>query len=311
MNDFGKTDQARLALLRALDARGYAFVTPTPTTHHRVLASRGPTDAHDLNDVFGWSHPFQPGLLEPELLAHLRYGGLLEDVEGRLRSLVRVARLGDGLFLHSAFPPQKDAVFFGPDTYRFADFIRSELPVLRAGARVLDIGTGSGAGGIFTAGLAPGVRLTLTDCNPTALAYARVNAAFSNLEPDLRQGEGLAGAEGPLDLVLANPPYVAGASGQTYADGGGDLGGELSLIWAREAMGRLSPGGRMLLYTGSAILRGRDPLRDALDAACAEAGFQMTYRELDADVFPVLLAHPAYRGVERIAAVGAVIHQPG
>ncbi len=34
------------------------------------------------------------------------------------------------------------------------------------------------------------------------------------------------------------------------------------------------------------------------------------YRELDPDVFPELLSHPAYRGVERIAAVGAVIRRP-
>jgi len=46
-------------LLAALEARRYHFITPTPTTHARVIARR--SEARDLRDVFGWSLPFARG----------------------------------------------------------------------------------------------------------------------------------------------------------------------------------------------------------------------------------------------------------
>lgn len=304
-------DGARLALLRSLAALGYQFTTPTPLTHQRVLLRRRQAEARDLADVFGWSLPFRPGFLDAGLMDTMEAGGLLRPKGEFLASSVRVASLGSLLFLHSAYPARaKDSVFFGPDSYRFTDFIRAEAPKLKAGATVVDIGAGAGVGGLFAAKLrAPG-RLVLTDVNPLALTYAAVNAAFAGVEVELREGEGLAGLSGPIDLALANPPYVAGDVSQTYAAGGGALGGELSLRWAREAIEHLTPGGRMLLYTGAAIVRGHDALREALAKLCDETGCALSYRELDPDVFPVLLVMPAYWAVERIAAVGAVIKKP-
>ena len=44
------------------------------------------------------------------------------------KSRVRLATIDDLLFVHSAFPTDPpDAVFFGPDTYRFVRFVRSFL----------------------------------------------------------------------------------------------------------------------------------------------------------------------------------------
>ncbi len=40
---------------------------------------------------------------------------------------------------------ERDAVFFGPDTYRFAIFLRHHV---QQAARAVDIGCGSGAGGL-------------------------------------------------------------------------------------------------------------------------------------------------------------------
>jgi len=66
-------------------------------------------------------------------------------------------------------------VFFGPDSYRFVRFLQQHWPV---GVRhIVDLGAGSGAGGIAAAKLAPGSRVTLVDTNGRALALARVNAA--------------------------------------------------------------------------------------------------------------------------------------
>jgi hypothetical protein len=96
---------------------------------------------------------------------------------------------------------------------------------------------------------------------------------------------------------------------RTYRDGGDMHGGRLSLDWAIEALERLSPGGRLLLYTGSAIVGGRDELREKLEEAAASGGHAIRYRELDPDIYGEELEGEAYRNVERIAAVGAVIEK--
>jgi hypothetical protein len=89
------------------------------------------------------------------------------------------------------------------------------------------------------------------------------------------------------------------------------LGARISIDWARAAIPKLAPGGRLLLYTGSAIVTGgRDRLREALQATAQAAGASLRYREIDPDVFGEELEKPAYREAERIAAVGAVITRP-
>jgi hypothetical protein len=66
-----------------------------------------------------------------------------------------------------------------------------------------------------------------------------------------------------------------------------------------------------LLYSGAAIARGHDAMRQALAQMSEQAGCGFTYEELNPDVFPSTLLHRAYWGVERIAAVGAVMTRPG
>lgn len=303
MND----DEALLALLHALAARDYRFVTPTPATHARVLARPDRRRARSLRDILGWSLPFDPGLA-PEVEDLLRRGGVLAETADGLKSRLRVSSLGDGLYLHSAYPTEEeDAVFFGPDSYRFADFIAAELGrVPRRALRLVDVGTGSGIGALTAARIMPEARLVLTDVNPKALRLARINAAFAGVGTETIEAEGLAGLDGRWDVVLINPPYIADGQGRDYRDGGGLHGGGLSLDLAREAAARLAPGGRLLLYTGAAIVDGRDALREALEPAMTAAGCTLRYREIDPDVFGEELDKPPYANVERIAVVGAV-----
>ena len=54
--DFSAQDRALLALLEALDAEGYDFVTPTPATVGRIHA-RG-RNGQTTRDILGWSLPF-------------------------------------------------------------------------------------------------------------------------------------------------------------------------------------------------------------------------------------------------------------
>ena len=86
--------------------------------------------------------------------------------------------------------------------------------------RVLDIGVGSGAIALAIVDEHPGARVVATDSSADALAVAAENVARTGLPVELVQGELFAGVEGPFDLVVSNPPYVALARGRLAAAGG-------------------------------------------------------------------------------------------
>ena len=292
----------------------YRFVTATPETHRRINARDANAEAVELRDVFGWSRPFRAGLLPPAALRWLDEAGALECAGGGFRSRLRFSTLDDLLLVHCAWPTlAPDAVFFGPDTYRFATLIGRVLdasPGFRPSS-IVDVGCGTGAGGLFAArrlGNAP--ELILGDVNPQALRLARINARLAGLPAKCLASDVLAGIAIEPELILANPPYLADAAGRAYRDGGGRLGSGLSLRIVAESLERLAPGGKLVLYTGSAIVGGRDLLRAALAPLLDSAGVSWTYEELDPDVFGEELDQPAYGEVERIAAVALVASAP-
>ena len=300
-----EVERSLRGLLQALE-RAYDFVTPLNSTIATVRARRETARAGSLRDVLGWSLPFLPGALDDEIEGLLAAAGALRECELGFKATVRVSRVQGRLFLHSAYPTDdQDAVFLGPDSYRFAEFLRVELGGRPIGS-LCDVGAGAGVGGVIAARLTAAERVLLCDVNAKALHLAKVNAAHASCRADLVETPGLTGVEGGLDLIVANPPFVAD-SGRAYSDGGGSYGAVLSLQWATEAMGKLNVGGRLLLYTGSAIVDGRDLFRAALQAEAASRGCGLTYRELDPDIFGGLLWRSAYQEVERIAAVGAVV----
>jgi hypothetical protein len=296
-----------VALIEILRAHDYAFVAPTPATHRIVIGRR--RVAHDLRDVMGWSLPFHPELLPADVLAALKAAKALGRRGDLMRSKLRCSSLGGMLFLHSAYPTEaEDSVFFGPDSYRFSRFIearaRSETESL------VDIGGGSGVGAAVAAKVTGARRIVVTEVNDKAIALARANLQAAGIEAEIVKTEGLDGVKEEFDLVIANPPFIADPKGRAYRDGGDMHGAELSLDWARQAMARLAPGGRLLLYTGVAIVGGREPLCEALRKEVASP-FDMTCEEIDPDIFGEELRKPAYRGVERIAAVGITVSRDG
>lgn len=297
-------------MIRLLHRAGYDFVCPTPLTHERVLARPDRRTARTLRDVFGWSLPFEGGFLPTPILDALQGAGGVRRAGYCWKAGLRASSLDGDLFLHSAYPTrEKDAVFFGPDTYRFAGFLKQELAGKPRPARAVEIGTGSGAGAVQVARLAAPSRLIVTDVNPEALALADANLAAAGVSAELRLCDGLDALDGPFDLVVANPPYMVDSGDRAYRNGGDMRGARLSLDWARASAERLAPGGRMLLYTGSAIVDGEDELKSALAASLDWRRYSLAYRELDPDVFGEELGHDAYRDVERIAAVGVVIER--
>ena len=298
-----------MALLHQLRRQNYRFITPTPASHARVVSRPARGVARSLTDILGWSIPFSPEVIDGELFALLESAGAIEQgANGLLRSRVRVSSLGKDLFLHSAYPTDdRDAVFFGPDSYRFARLIETELSRCppSAGARIVDIGTGTGVGGIVAAKKASSGAAG-TDVNPVALRLATINARAAGVtfRPVLAQD--LDWFEGTVDLALANPPYIIDKSGRSYRDGGGLHGGEVSLQMARAAVEKLARGGRLILYTGSAIVGGDDALGRELAKLAQCAACALSYEELDPDVFGEELDRSAYREVDRIALVAAI-----
>jgi len=78
---------------------------------------------------------------------------------------------------------------------------------LPRGARVVDVGTGSGAVALALKDERGDLDVTGTDASPDALVVARANAARLGLDVCFREADLLDGA-GEVDAVLSNPPYV-------------------------------------------------------------------------------------------------------
>ena len=80
---------------------------------------------------------------------------------------------------------------------------------LPEGARVLDVGVGSGCVGITLALERPSWRVAGGDVSPLALDWAGRNAEALGASVELVESDLFARAPGPWDLVVSNPPYIA------------------------------------------------------------------------------------------------------
>ena len=128
--------------------------------------------------------------------------------------------------------------------------------------RVLDLCTGNGTLAVLAALCWPQAQVQGTDLSAEALAVAQRNVQRHALEGrvNLRQGDGLAAARGPYDLILCNPPYVNRESMQSLPpeyraepalalDGGPD-GMDFIRPLLAQAAAHLRPGGVLVLESG-------------------------------------------------------------
>jgi len=97
-----------------------------------------------------------------------------------------------------------------PETELLVELAVGALP---EGARVVDVGTGSGAVALALADERPDLRVTGSDVSADALAVARANGERLGLEVEWLLADGVPAGE--WDAVVANPPYVA--DGDTLA----------------------------------------------------------------------------------------------
>jgi methylase of polypeptide subunit release factors len=122
----------------------------------------------------------------------------------------------------------------------------------------LDLGTGCGVQALHLSIHAG--RVTATDVSPRALRFAATTAALAGLGWDLREGDMTGPVQGErFDLVVSNPPFVAGpgTATHTYRDSGRP-GDALCADLAGVARDLLEPGGTIQFLANWLHVRGED-----------------------------------------------------
>ena len=135
------------------------------------------------------------------------------------------------------------------------------LSRIKPGARVLDIGTGSGALAVSLAKLGDNAQVTAVDVSDIALSIARDNARRLVAQVRFLHSDCFAAVAGEtFDLIVSNPPYISREEMETLmpevrrepelALAGGEDGLDYYRRIAREAPAHLNKGGCLLFEIG-------------------------------------------------------------
>jgi release factor glutamine methyltransferase len=198
------------------------------------------------------SHDDAP--LEPALAAKL-----LEQMRARAAGMPIAYLLGQQEFHGLMLTVTPDTLVPRPDTETLVDWALELLAALSDGARVVDLGTGSGAIALAIKAGNPASCVSAVDLSAAALAVARGNAERLGLGVQFLQGDWWQPLTGRrFEIIVSNPPYIAGGDPHLPAlkhepigaltPGGDGLSDLLHLI--EEAPAHLLPGGWLLLEHG-------------------------------------------------------------
>jgi 16S rRNA (guanine1207-N2)-methyltransferase len=147
-------------------------------------------------------------------------------------------RLDDGLTFEG-LPAVFSRDRLDQGTRRLLPWVARAVAALPPQARMLDLACGNGILGISALVRRPDLMATFVDVSSQALMSAGHNLARAcpGVDAAFLHQDGLAGSEGPFELILLNPPF----------HDGGAVGDHIALRLFRQAAQRLAPGGRLLL----------------------------------------------------------------
>ena len=138
-----------------------------------------------------------------------------------LRALVKRRAAGEPLqhllgtveFLGRTFLCDKRALIPRPETEQLCELTIAHCPSPMSGARVLDVGTGSGVIALSLAATWLEAQVEAVDVSDDALALARENAARLGLAERVvfTKSDLLESLAGEFQLIVANLPYIAAA----------------------------------------------------------------------------------------------------
>ncbi|WP_233556323.1 peptide chain release factor N(5)-glutamine methyltransferase [Noviherbaspirillum sedimenti] len=168
---------------------------PLPALETRILASHalGLTRVQLITQS---EHPFSAA--EAHLLASL--------IQRRLAGEPIAYIVGQREFFGLPFMVTPAVLIPRPETELLVELTLERLP---QGARVLDLGTGSGAIAVAIAHQRPDARVTALDASEDALAIARQNAGHNQVDVRFLHSDWYAGLDDQhFDVIVANPPYI-------------------------------------------------------------------------------------------------------
>ena len=166
--------------------------------------------------------------------------------------------LGETGFMGLTFHVEPGVLCPRPDTEILCE---EALRRLDPGARVLDIGTGSGALAVSIAKLGRECSVTAVDVSDTALEIAEGNAERNNAQVRFVRSDCFAALEGEtFDMIVSNPPYISSEEmaqlmpevrrEPELALFGGEDGLDFYRRISREAGAHLEKGGCLLFEIG-------------------------------------------------------------
>lgn len=150
-------------------------------------------------------------ILEPSRLVEAQAVECFRNWVARRAAREPVSRiLGEREFYGRSFRVTPDVLDPRPDT---ETLISAALAVMPEKARILDLGTGSGAIAVTLLAERPDAAGLATDVSPAALAVAEANAERNGVLARLALvvGSWFSPVTGLFDIIVSNPPYIPDA----------------------------------------------------------------------------------------------------
>lgn len=166
-------------------------------------------------------------------------------------------------FMSLAFMVSPDVLIPRPDTEILVETVLN-LAGQDEIKRICDVGTGSGAIAVSLAAYLQSAAVFAVDISAPALAVASQNAALHQVQVDFRLGDLLEPVmeEAPLDIIVANLPYVTSEQIQALDPGVKDYEPQLALLASGDGLDiyrRMIPQAYQCLRPGGYLLIEIDP----------------------------------------------------